>query len=61
VKDGKARSSVEQLAAQLAMHVAASDPQYVSRQTMPTEVVDAQRAAFESQVCSNDPETCSAL
>ena len=50
VKASSAHSSVEQLAGQLAMHVAASDPQYLSLQTMPTAVVDAQRAAFQSQV-----------
>ena len=57
-KDGNARSSVEQLAGQLAMHVAASDPQYLSLQAMPAAVVDAQRAAFQSQVCNDD--SCSA-
>ena len=41
---------MEQLAGQLAMHVAASDPQYLSLQSMPAAVVDAQRAAFQSQV-----------
>ena len=52
VKNDKACGEVEQFAAQLAMHVAASDPQYLSRQSIPAAVVDAQRAAFHSQVWS---------
>jgi translation elongation factor EF-Ts len=51
VTEDKARGDIQQFAAQLAMHVAASDPQYLSRETMPAAVVDAQRAAYESQVC----------
>ena len=58
VKDRDACSIVEQLAGQLAMHVAASDPQYLSLQTMPTAVVDAQRAAFQSQVRLNVSACC---
>ena len=57
-KDGSARSNVEQLAGQLAMHVAASDPQYLSLHAMPAAVVDAQRAAFQSQVCKRELLLC---
>ncbi len=39
----------EQLGKDIAMHVAAANPQFLNRQTVPTDVLDRERAVYEAQ------------
>jgi elongation factor Ts len=39
----------EQLGKDLAMHIAAASPQFLSRETVPSEVLDRERAVYEAQ------------
>jgi elongation factor Ts len=40
----------EQLGKDLAMHIAAASPQFLSRETVPADVLDRERAVYEAQV-----------
>lgn len=39
----------EQLGKDMAMHIAAANPQFLNRETVPTDVLDRERAVYESQ------------
>jgi elongation factor Ts len=39
----------EQLGKDMAMHIAAASPQFLSRETVPTDVLDRERAVYEAQ------------
>jgi elongation factor Ts len=39
----------EQLGKDLAMHIAAANPQFLSRETVPSDVLDRERAVYEAQ------------
>ena len=39
----------EQLGKDLAMHIAAANPQFLSRETVPADVLDRERAVYEAQ------------
>jgi elongation factor Ts len=39
----------EQLGKDMAMHIAAANPQFLNRETVPTEVLDRERAVYEAQ------------
>jgi elongation factor Ts len=39
----------EQLGKDIAMHIAAANPQFLNRQTVPTDVLDRERSVYESQ------------
>jgi elongation factor Ts len=39
----------EQLGKDMAMHIAAANPQFLSRETVPTDVLDRERAVYEAQ------------
>jgi translation elongation factor EF-Ts len=56
--DIAASTNVEQLASQLAMHVAAIRPTYLSAAAVPAAVLAAQRAVFEAQVRAVPRRTC---
>jgi elongation factor Ts len=39
----------EQIGKDIAMHIAAANPQYLNRQTVPTDVLDRERSVYEAQ------------
>ncbi|MCK9418815.1 MAG: translation elongation factor Ts [Nitrospirae bacterium] len=39
----------EQLGRDMAMHIAAANPQFLNRETVPTEILDRERAVYEAQ------------
>jgi elongation factor Ts len=39
----------DQLGKDLAMHIAAANPQFLSRETVPSDVLDRERAVYEAQ------------
>ena len=47
---GDARKELAQFATQLAMHVAATQPTYLSAQDIPPATAEAERASFQAQV-----------
>lgn len=45
----------KQLAKDIAMHIAASNPQYVSREDVPAEVIEKEKEIYKAQITGNKP------
>ncbi len=44
-----------QLAKDIAMHIAASNPQYISRDDVPQEIIEKEREIYKAQITGNKP------
>jgi len=45
----------KQLAKDIAMHIAASNPQYISREQVPPEVIEKEKEIYKAQITGNKP------
>ena len=45
----------KQLAKDIAMHIAASNPQYINREQVPPEVIEKEKEIYKAQITGNKP------